>query len=457
VRWAPCRIGAGPKGFQCAVVQVPRDPGQPGGPTIPMAIDRHPATGHKIGSLLIYPGGPGESGVDYLGGAAPGLPKALRADFDLVGFDPPGTGRTAPITCLDNAGLTQYFHTDPGPPTAAGFQALVATDRMFAAGCQVRSGAELPYVSTVDAARDLDVLRAALGDAGLTYLGFSYGTLLGATYASLFPNHVRAMVLDGALDPALPAITQAQQQGVGLEGQLQKFFAACSSEPKCLWQPGQNLNAAYRALLAEVRARPLPARHTSRTVGPAEFLYGSAFAIYYTSTSPALEAALEAAGQGDGTGFLQLSDSYLQRHPDGSFDNLFEAENAINCLQAPAPPLAAVQGAAPAAVAAAPVFGLVTLDGVAQCSVWPLPAAQPVGPIHATGSPPIVVVGSTGDPITPYGWARSLAGELGNAVLLTRVGNGHTAYDASSCIRDAVDRYLITLASPPPGTRCPSS
>jgi pimeloyl-ACP methyl ester carboxylesterase len=421
-----------------------------------MAIDRHPATGRKIGSLLIYPGGPGVSGVDYLAQFAPALPKTVRAAFDLVGFDPPGVARTAPIRCLDNAGLARYFHTDPGLPTAAGFQAVVATDRMFAAGCQVRSGPELPYVSTVDAARDLDVLRAALGDPGLTYLGFSYGTLLGATYASLFPHHVRALVLDGALDPALPAITQARQQGASLDGQLQQFFSACASQPKCPWQPGEDPGVAFRSLLARVRARPLPAQHTSRQVGPAEFLLGSAAALYFTSTWADLAVALDAASKGDGTDLLKFSDAYLRRHPDGSFDNLFEAENAINCLQAPAPPLAAIQAAVPAAEAAAPVFGLLTLYGIAQCSVWPLPAAQPVGPLHAAGSPPIVVVGSTGDPITPYSWAQSLTAELGNAVLLTRVGDGHTAYGASSCIRDAVDRYLITLATPPPGTRCPS-
>jgi pimeloyl-ACP methyl ester carboxylesterase len=421
-----------------------------------MAIDRHPATGHKIGSLLINPGGPGASGVDFLSSLVPQLPADVRAAFDVVGFDPPGVGRTAPITCLDSTGLSQYFHADPAPPTAAGFQAMVGTDRTFAAGCQVRSGAELPYVNTVDAARDLDVLRAALGDAGLTYLGFSYGTLLGATYASLFPHHVRAIVLDGAIDPALSPITYAEQQGAALDGQLQLFFAFCASHPECVWQPGGDLSAAYRALLDQVRARPLPARHTSRTVGPSEFLYGSAFAIYYTADSPDLAAALETASKGDGTDFLRLSDTYLRRHPDGSFDNLLEAETAINCLQAPAPSLGAIQSAVPAAEAAAPVFGLLTLYGVAQCSVWPLPAAQPVGPIHAYGSSPIVVVGSTGDPITPYSWAHSLSAELGNAVLLTRVGDGHTAYEDSSCIRSWVDRYLITLATPPPGTRCQS-
>jgi pimeloyl-ACP methyl ester carboxylesterase len=454
VSWSSCRGGAGPKGYQCATVAVPRDPGHPGGATIPMAIDRHPATGHKIGSLLIYPGGPGASGVDFLAQIAPTLPKELRAAFDLVGFDPPGVARTAPIRCLDSAGLAQYFHTDPAPPTAAGFQALVASDRTLAAGCQVRSGAELPYVSTADAARDLDVLRAALGDAGLTYLGFSYGTLLGATYASLFPGHVRALVLDGALDPALPPITAAEQQAAALDGELQRFFADCAGDQGCEWKPGENLSAAYQALFTRVRANPLSARHTARTVGPSEFLYGTAAALYSTSTWGNLAAALQAASQGDGTDLLNLSDAYLHRHPDGTYDNLLEAEIAINCLQAPAPSLAAVQAAAPAAETAAPVFGLLTLDGTAQCAVWPLPPTASVGPIRAPASPPIVVVGSTGDPITPYSWARSLSSELGTAVLLTRVGNGHTAYGSSSCIRQWVDRYLITRATPPAGTRC---
>jgi pimeloyl-ACP methyl ester carboxylesterase len=421
-----------------------------------MAIDRHPATGRKIGSLLINPGGPGASGVDALATLVPKMPADLRAAFDIVGFDPPGVARTAPITCLDSAALGRYFHVDPEPPTAAGFAALVAADQAFAAGCQARSRAELPYVSTQDAARDMDVLRAALGDSKLTYLGLSYGSLLGATYAGLFPTHVRAMALDGALDPALPTITELNQQSAALDAELQQFFAWCARQSSCAWKPEGSSQAAYQALLDQVRAKPLPAQGTSRTVGPAELLYGTAVTLYSTSTWNDLGFALEAATAGDGSDFLELFDAYTGRQPNGSYSNELEANVAINCLDAPAPSLTAVRAAAPAAEAAAPIFGPPNVNSEAGCSVWPIPATGHVGPIRAAGSPPIVVVGSTGDPVTPYTWAQSLSRQLANAVLLTRVGNGHTGYVNSSCIRSQVDRYLITLATPPVGTRCAS-
>jgi pimeloyl-ACP methyl ester carboxylesterase len=421
-----------------------------------MAIDRHPATGAKIGSLLINPGGPGASGVDALAELVPRMPANLLSAFDVVGFDPPGVARTAPITCLDSAALNQYFHVDPAPVTPAGFQAAVAADRTFAAGCEAHSGAELPYVGTADAARDMDVLRAALGDSKLSYLGLSYGTLLGATYAGLFPTHVRAMVLDGALDPALPTIPQLNEQAVSIEGELQQFFAACAAQPSCPWKPAGSPTAAYEALIAKVRAKPLPARGTSRTVGPSELLYGTAVTLYSTSTWSDLANALQAASAGDGTGFLELFDSYTGRASNGTYSNLFEANAAVNCLDAPAPSLAALSAAAPAAAVAAPIFGVLNLDSEAGCSVWPLPATGRIGPIRAAGSPPIVVVGSTGDPVTPYSWAQSLSRQLADGVLLTRVGSGHTAYLNSSCIRTQVGRYLIGLAPPPAGTRCNS-
>jgi pimeloyl-ACP methyl ester carboxylesterase len=353
--------------------------------------------------------------------------------------------------------LSRYFHVDPEPPTAAGFAALVASDRAFAAGCQVRSGAELPYVSTQDAARDLDVLRAALGDSKLTYLGLSYGSLLGATYAGLFPTHVRAMVLDGALDPALPTITELNQQSAAIDVELQQFFGTCARQRSCHWKPAGSPQAAYEALLAEVRANPLPARGTSRTVGPAELLYGTARTLYSTSLWKDLALSLQAASKGNGTDFLELFDDYTGRQPDGSYNNELEANVAINCLDAPALSVAAVRAATPAAEAAAPIFGPANMNSQAGCAVWPIPATGHVGPIRAAGSPPIVVVGSTGDPVTPYGWAQSLSRQLANAVLLTRVGNGHTGYVNSSCIRTQVDRYLITLATPPVGTRCDSN
>jgi len=333
---------------------------------------------------------------------------------------------------------------------------MLSADKTFASGCESRSGAELPYVSTADAAMDMDVLRRDLGDAKLTYLGFSYGTLLGATYADLFPRNVRAMVLDGALDPALPVVDELDQQSAGLDGQLEQFFTWCRARPNCGWNPPGDPKAAFEALLSKVKTSPLPARGTSRTVGPAELTYGTAVTLYSTTTWDDLGLALGAASRGDGTILLELFDAYTGRQSDGSYDNLFEANAAVNCLDAPAPSIAAIQAAAPRAEAMAPVFGLQNLYSEVTCSVWPVPATGHVGPLRASGSPPIVVVGSTGDPITPFPWAQALAGEMQNGVLLTRVGDGHTAYRSSSCIRSAVDAYLIDLTVPAAGTRCAS-
>lgn len=421
-----------------------------------MALDRRPASGQKIGSLLVNPGGPGASGVDALPALLTSMPSGLLDRFDVVGFDPPGVGRTAPIDCLDSAGLQRYYHVDPEPTTPSGFDTMLSADREFASGCGSRSAAELPYVSTVDAAMDMDVLRRDLGDPKLTYMGFSYGTLLGATYADLFPKNVRAMALDGALDPALPVIDSLIQQAAGLDGQLKQFFVWCAATPKCGWRPAGDPTAAFEALLAKVKISPLPAKGTARTVGPAEVTYGTAVTLYDTASWGDLGLALGAAAHGDGTYLLELFDAYTGRQSDGSYTNLFEANAAVNCLDDPAPSIASIQAAAPQAEAAAPVFGVQNLYSELTCSVWPVRATGHVGPIRAAGSPPIVVVGSTGDPITPYSWSQALASELENGVLLTRIGYGHTGYRASACIRSAVDAYLINLTVPAAGTRCAS-
>jgi pimeloyl-ACP methyl ester carboxylesterase len=456
IDWVPCAGTAGPKGYQCASVPVPRDPGDPAAGTIEMAIDRHRATGRKIGSLLINPGGPGVSGVDYLSGVMPLLSHNLASHFDVVGFDPPGVARSAPIVCADPAGLARYFHADPAPATAAGLTALVAEDRAFADGCEAMSRSELPYVSTVDAAKDLDVLRGYLGDSGLTYLGFSYGTFLGAQYAALFPHRVRALVLDGALDPAVPTLTSLDQQAESLDHQLQLFFTACGTSPGCPWDPSPGRQTAYQELVQRVSSSPIPVPGTNRTVGPSELLYGTANALYSPETWNQLGAALAQAQSGDGTGILSLFDSYTERNSDGTYRNVFEANAAVDCLDAPAPTVAAIEKAAVQAEALAPIFGAANLYGQLSCSVWPVKATGHVGPLRAPGAPPILVVGSTGDPITPYSWARGLASELGSGVLLTRVGDGHTAYPYSRCVRSAVDAYLVDLNVPPAGTTCPS-
>ncbi len=453
VSWHACSSGS-LGGFQCATLPVPLNPADSTGPTIGLALDRKPATGRKIGSLLVNPGGPGASGVDALPGIYQQLSPDLRQHFDIVGFDPPGVGHSEGVTCLDNNGLAAYYHLDPAPDTPAGLASLVTANQQFAAGCQTRSGAVMPYVSTVVAAHDMDLIRAALGDAKLTYLGFSYGTFLGATYAEEFPTRIRAMVLDGAIDPTLESVTALDQQSAALEQGLNEFFAWCSSDPSCSWKPSGDALQAYEALLARVRATPLAADGTGRTVGPAELLYGTADALYSQQTWPDLGDALQETQGGNGTLMLALFDDYTERNPNGSYSDIAEAETAVDCLDDPVPPAPQVEAGAAAAAAAAPVFGVMNLYGDLTCDVWPVKPTGGPHAITAAASPPIVVVGSTGDPITPYPWAQHLASMLSHGDLLTRIGYGHTAYGDSTCIDNQLDVYLVDLRPPAPGTRC---
>lgn len=458
IKWTACRGSAGPSGYQCATIQVPRNPMDPSvGGTIGMALDRHKASGSKIGSLLVNPGGPGVSGVDFLPSAVELFSSDIVDHFDIIGFDPPGVDRTAPINCLPAEQFEAYLEADPVPSSPTQMASYLAEDRAFAAGCVHDSGAELPYVSTVDAAMDMDVIRADAGDPKLTYYGFSYGTFLGATYAGLFPTRVRAMVLDGALDPSLAPLTLLDQQSASFDANLKDALDACTDSADCAWNVQGDPVAAFRQLEAQVAAKPVPAPGTNRSVDLSVLLYGTAQALYDTQLWPTLYAGLAGLQQGNGTVMLELFDQYTGRNSDGTFTNELEANVAINCLDAPSPSISAIEAAAPTAQAVAPVFGLADLYSELQCAVWPVPATGHVGPITAAGSPPIVVVGSTGDPATPYAEAQALASQLQHGVLLTRVGDGHTAYPFSACIRSYVDAYLTKLTVPPAGIRCPSN
>lgn len=462
IHWGACQDSNLPSGYQCATLAVPIDGEEAGdsGPTFPLALDRHAATGTRIGSLLVNPGGPGVSGVDALPGLVEGMfSSSLQAHFDIIGFDPPGVGASDAVTCLGTAAYGRYLHLDPAPVTATGIATLVAGNRVFAQGCRARSATILPHVSTVAAARDMDRIRRAVGDPKLTYLGFSYGTLLGATYAELYPTRVRAMVLDGAIDPSLAPVPMIVTQSEALDGQLRQLEASCAASSSCAWKPagGQRLALAFQALLARVRAHPVVVSGSGHTVGPAELLYGTAAGLYSTSTWPSVEQALASLGRGDGGQMLSLYDNYVGQQSDGTYANTFEAETAVDCLDAPAPSIAQLTREGRSLVRLAPAFGLLDLYSEITCALWPVKATSSPHRIAAAGAPPIVVVGSTGDPITPYIWAVSLAHQLRQGVLLTRVGDGHTGYGSSSCVRTAVDHYLAGLITPPGGERCASN
>lgn len=407
---------------------------------------RRPASGPgaRIGSLVLNPGGPGESGLLNFDKDLSVLPAGVLARFDVVGFDPRGVGKTSPIHCPTATATA----TDPVPQTAAGRDALLAADRAYAQGCAHDSGdLLLAHVGSLDVARDLDQIRAAVGDAGLSYLGLSYGSLLGATYADLFPTKVRAMALDGILDPALPTDALAGAQAAGFERSLDAFFAWCVPST-CAWHPSGDPHAAYRALVSSVRDHPLGA------LGPGELYTATFGTLYARNFWPSLGNALAALAAGNPSPMLGLYNGY-ERTNDPSFNG--DANNAITCLDHPVPRDPAVYPArASAAATGAPDFGPLFAWGLLSCAVWPVPtaAARVPHPISAPGSGPILVVGTRNDPATPYAWAQSLASGLEHGALLTREGYDHVAIFTSACVRAADEATLVDLRLPAPGTVC---
>jgi pimeloyl-ACP methyl ester carboxylesterase len=456
VSWKPCTGLDGPQGYDCSTLEVPLDYANPGGRQIGIALDRKAATGAKIGSLIMNPGGPGASGVDSLDYLASLLSPAVLAHFDVVSFDPRGVGRSSPVRCETGPQLDQFIHLDPAPTTQGGFQQLLAGAQAFDQRCQAMSGPLLPFVGTINVARDLEEIRGAVGDAKLNYLGFSYGTFLGATYADLFPTHIRTMVLDGALNPALDPIATNIEQAAGFDKELTAFFDFCVGTAICPWKPTGTPRSDFDALMARIAAHPLPAGG-GRTLGPGEAFFGVVQPLYDQAAWAGLATALSRADAGDGSILLAYSDEYSQRNPNGAYTNSIESNNAISCVDQPWPhDPTALQKAAVTAKQRAPEFGVADLYGALTCTAWPAPATSQPHTITAAGSPAIVVVGSTGDPATPYVDAQALAGQLQHGVLLTRVGDGHTGYRSSGCIRSHVDDYLVSLKVPAAGISCPS-
>jgi pimeloyl-ACP methyl ester carboxylesterase len=445
--------------FQCGTLRVPLDYDHPSGDAIGIAVIRRPASdsAHRLGSLVVNPGGPGGSGIDYARSANQIVSPALLAQYDLVGFDPRGVGQSAPVACLDDPQTDAYVAVVPDPQTPAEVSQVVSESRLFANECQARSAKLLAHVSTVDAARDMDVLRQALGDAKLTYLGKSYGTFLGATYADLFPSKVGRFVLDGALDPRLDANQLGLQQAASIELALRSFLADCVTRADCpLTGEATAAEAQVSSLLASVRQRPLRG-DGARQVDLALAETGIIAALYTDATWPFLRLALRLALQGDGRGLLQLADSYDDRGPDGHYQsNEIAANYAVNCLDRPdVTSVADVQARVPSYTQASPQFGATLAWGDLTCAYWPVKATGRPHAITAAGAAPIVVVGTIRDPATPYAWAQGLASQLAAATLLTYNGDGHTAYRrGSGCIDTAVDAYFLRGTLPQAGLVC---
>ncbi len=453
LQWSSCQ-----NGFECARLSVPLDDTVAHGPTISLALMRIPATdpSQRIGSLVVNPGGPGASAVSYIHDEARNLPAAVRARFDVVGFDPRGTGGSAPLHCASH--LDSFYNLEFAPTNDAARQALVAGTQTLVNECKAKDGAELPYLSTERTARDMDRVRAALGDGQLSYLGYSYGTYLGALYADQYPTHVRAMVLDGAVDPALSATAQQIEQAEGFERDLDLFLASCSTDTSCAFHRGGNSAAAYDALRRRLDQGPIPAGGAGdgRSLNATEFDIGVTQFLYFGRKGwTDLAQALDTADKGDGSTMLNASDQYTQRNSDGSYDEMDAAFLAIGCVDGPdVGGLAGLRAIEEQAAAVAPRVGRSVVNNSLACAIWPVAAQTPPVP-HAVGAPPIVVIGNTDDPATPLTGAQDLATELRSGVLVTVNSAQHTAYaSGNACVDAIVNRYLLTRVPPPAGQRC---
>ncbi|MEW1600822.1 alpha/beta hydrolase [Streptomyces sp. NPDC093808] len=460
--WRDCGV----PGFQCATVRAPLDYAEPSAGDVRLAVARKKATGpgERLGSLLVNPGGPGGSAVGYLQMyAGIGYPAEVRARYDMVAVDPRGVARSEPVECLDGREMDAYTRTDTTPDDEEETEALVAAYRTFAEGCGADAPELLRHVSTVEAARDMDIVRAVLGDEKLTYVGASYGTLLGATYAGLFPERTGRLVLDGAMDPSLSARRLNLEQTKGFATAFTAFAKDCVRRSDCPLggkgtspeQVGENLKAFFDGL----DARPLPAGDADgRELTESLATMGVIAAMYDEAAWQRLREALTAAmEEKDGAGLLVLSDSYYERDAGGAYSNLMSANAAVNCLDLP-PAFESpeqVRKALPDFEKASPVFGEGLAWAALNCAYWPVRATGEAQRIEAKGAAPIVVVGTTRDPATPYRWAQALAGQLSSARLLTYDGDGHTAYGrGSSCIDSAINAYLIDGTPPADGKRC---
>jgi pimeloyl-ACP methyl ester carboxylesterase len=444
--WSLCEDGV----FQCATVKVPVDWAKPEGKTFNLALIRK-FTNDAIGSLVINPGGPGGSGYDFLANNWEdiGTPE-LRESYTLVSFDPRGVSRSAKVTCLDAKGTDEllYEANDAEPGSNEDIELLRADLKKFVDACKANTGEVLGHLDTVSAAKDMEVIRAALGDDKLNYLGFSYGTFLGTTYATLFPDKVGRFVLDGAIDPRVPDSEQTLNQLAGFDLALNNYLKDCvNRNTDCPFTGNlEQAKSEVKAFLLEMEGKSLKT-DSDRKLTLTSATTGLIMALYSDTYWPYLTQAFEEAFDGDGTTFLLLADFYNDRQADGTYNgNSLEANIAINCLDSRASSDAAAMAKQnEKLLKVSPILGRYWQNGALTCEQWPFPVAERPESYAAEGAPTIMVVGTTGDPATPFEQSVALAQEvLADGFLVTFKGEGHTAYGRSNkCVSDAVDNFLI--------------
>ncbi|MBM6547191.1 alpha/beta fold hydrolase [Janibacter sp. YIM B02568] len=449
--WGDCGDLTG----ECAELEVPVDYEQPEGETLRIGVLKVPAKREKQGSLVLNPGGPGGSGMEYASAADYVVSPQVRDRFDVVGFDPRGVGRSAPVDCLDDRALDEFLGSDPTPDDAAEEEQQGAVMRSMGQGCEELSGTIAPHMSTAEAARDMDVLRAALGESQLDYLGKSYGTYLGATYADLFRDKVGRFVLDGVLAPDLTAAEVNIGQAKGFDTATREWAAACVEEGCPFGGTQDEVIDRVRGILEDLDSNPVPgAAGLELTEGWATL--GIAQAMYDQGAWSTLTDALASVEEGDGRDLMEMAFQYASRNAGGDYaGNIMEAIYAVNCLDRPEPEGAEREEMVEEAERVAPIWGQFIAGGSGPCSEWPW---EPVGeprPIDAKGANPILVVGTTRDPATPYEWAQRLHDQLADSRLITHEGDGHTAYmRQNDCVDKAVDTFWLTGELPAEDITC---
>lgn len=438
--------------YQCAELEVPLDHDDPDGEQLTLALVRHPAEDpdRRIGSLVVNPGGPGGSAIETV----ESLPLAgdIEDRFDIVGFDPRGVGRSSPLDCHSH--LRDIYDADPTMEDQADVDHYLKVSQEFVDECEAKYADLLPHLGTVDVAKDMDLVRQALGDDQLTYLGYSYGTSIGQQYARLFPTKVRAMVLDGVVDPSKTGLQGAADQAAGFNRALGNWEHGCDTDGCGL---DEDAKTALDQVIADSERTPIPTSDPDRPATPGVVNLAVGQALYSEYLWPDLGRALQDALAADGDGLVELAEYYLGGDGDGGYDNGFEIYFAVSCLDSewPSDPKA-ILAEAKKVGAEYPEVGEGLVNDYVRCALWPTPP-QPLEPVPTDleGLAPIVLISTTGDPATPYEDGVAVAKRIPGARLITNEGEGHTIYaQGKSCVDDAVDAYFLDLELPDDGLTC---
>ncbi|MFG2312589.1 alpha/beta hydrolase [Streptomyces sp. NPDC048566] len=455
--WGRCKATpeapAPGNGWQCATLKVPLDYAKPAGPTIGLALIRSKSTGgqgKRIGSLLFNFGGPGGSGVSAMPSYA-SLVGRLHERYDLVSWDPRGVAASEGVRCRSDQAIEASESVDATPDDAAEEAAYFKDAADFGKGCAKAAGKLLAHVSTTDTAKDMDLMRQVLGDRSMHYFGISYGTELGGVYAHLFPRNVGRLVLDAVVDPSADTVGHAKNQTLGFQRALDDYLTSTGRDPR-------EGSREIADLLERIDAEPLPTSG-SRKLTQTLALTGIVLPLYSEQGWPRLTAALKDAEKGDGSALLDLADSYNERDASGHYGTTTHAQRVISCLddkQRPTPEETRKRLAEFERIS--PVFGdFMGWDTAGWCHDWPVAGQHDTPEVSAPGADPVLVVGNTGDPATPYEGARRMADELGRGVgvELTWKGEGHGAYGSGSdCVDSTVNGYLLDGAVPKDGKVC---